>query len=991
MAPVRRFMAEAMRAFAQNGGAFLGLFAVAVLWAGVLHSLATERAQAVQAAVQSTSNLSRAFEEHIVRSIKAVDQTLLYIRDSFEKDPASFDIAAWTRSTQALTDLTFQISLIDKNGIVRGTNLAPAGGRVDISDREHFRIHLDNPRDDLFISKPVLGRVSHKWSIQMTRKLMAVDGSFDGVIVVSLDPQYLSRFYDAVDLGRRGAVTLVGIDGIVRARASALSTQTNSALGRSLSGSRMAAVLARSPSGTFEERSPIDGIKRVYAFRAVRDFPLVVTVGIALDELLATHESNRRSYIAVATLLTALLLMVTALIFVRQARLARAREQIRASEARSAQKSELLETTLEHMSQGILMVDANRRIQVCNRQAIEKLGLPAALIATNPAFDDLLRWQLQHGEFSDTGNADEEALRRFVLSGGMSDEPQMYERTRPNGTVLEVRSTPLPAGGVVRTYTDITARRENEAVLRAARDEAHRAARAKSDFLAMMSHEIRSPMSGLLGVLELLRGTKLDADQSRMANILHSSSSALLGVLNDILDFSKIEAGALSIVPEATCLHYLVSDLVQPHTFSAASKGITLSVEFDSELPDRVQTDPLRLRQILDNLLSNAVKFTAGGEIGVRVGTAPDDSEPKLRFTLRDTGIGMDADVLGRLFEPFMQADGSTTRNFGGTGLGLCISRRLARMLGGTLDATSRVGEGSVFTLSLPLIPCVSSVLEQPEADAGKLHGSVRDAHILVVDDDPSNRWLLQRQLELLGGKVDTAENGELGLKALSMSRIDLLVTDCHMPRMDGVLLARAVRAAEEPALSGLPIIGLTADVTSETRERCLNAGMTEVAIKPLTLERISHLVAAHLPARQHVRAHVPAGLTPRPESRPSAAFDPTMYHELFTPGDPEGASWLGDFVTGADLLVEELERVIAADMEVRRDLVEAIAHRLAGSSLSVGANRLGEAARTLEHAAGHRDSATLGVLHSTLVEELTAARVEIGRVLSGVTVQVPS
>jgi hypothetical protein len=215
-----RVAARPLHATAHNGGAVLGIVGVAMLWGGVLHSLSAERAQAVGGAIQDASNLSRAFEEHIVRTIKTIDQTLRYVRDSYEKDRSGFDVAAWTRSTQALTDMTFQISLIARDGILQDSNLAGGKG-IDLSDREHFRVHRNSPDDNLFISKPVLGRASNKWSIQLTRRMTAADGSFDGVVVVSLDPQYLSKFYESVDVGKSGMVMLAGTDSIIRARASA--------------------------------------------------------------------------------------------------------------------------------------------------------------------------------------------------------------------------------------------------------------------------------------------------------------------------------------------------------------------------------------------------------------------------------------------------------------------------------------------------------------------------------------------------------------------------------------------------------------------------------------------------------------------------------------------------------------------------------------------------------------------------------------------------
>ncbi len=982
-----RGIARALGGLVSHGGAILGVVGIALIWGGVLHSRSAERAQALRGAEQDTSNLARVFEEHIVRSIKTIDQTLLYVRDSYERDRTGFDLTAWARSTQAVTDMTFQISLTDKNGILTISNFLKGDARVDLSDREHFKVQRDSPGDDIFVSKPVFGRASQQWSIQLTRKLMTANGAFDGIVVVSLSPQYFSRFYESVDLGANGVVLVAGLDGAVRANAQARGNDP--ALAQSLV-SHLMGEYAQAQAGIFTSAREADGVTRIYAYRGVRFYPLLVCVGIAEDEVLLAHGASQTSYLVLATIMTLLLLAVTVRIIMHQARLHRTQQKLQASEAAAARKSGLLQMTLDHMSHGLMMIDAAHQVQVCNRQTVELLGLPDALMADNPAFDEVARWQFESGEFAGNLRDENSWLQRFGLVDGLFDQPQAYERTRPDGTVLEIRSTPMPGGGLVRTYTDITARKQTEARLRAARDAADRAAQARSEFLAVMSHEIRSPMSGMLGVLELLRGTRLDPDQNQMANMVQSSASALLAVLNDILDFSKIEAGSLSIFLEPANLRDLVTAIVQPHRYAVLDKGVDLTLQVSREVPDYVTTDPLRLRQMLNNLIGNAAKFTASGEIGVDVDVTRDEPSPRLRFAVRDTGIGMPADVIARLFEPFVQADSSTTRNFGGSGLGLCISRRLARLMNGSLDVTSRVNEGSVFTLLLPLIqadaaePAGAETLTSAGADGGSPPaGLTAKGRVLVVDDDQTNRWLTRRQLEVLGLTVDAAENGEAALQMLHAGRFDLLVTDCHMPRMDGVALTRAVRAAADPALSGLPVIGLTADVTATQRERCVAAGMTDVAIKPLTLEHLSRLVVRHLAVAIPDK---PAALPP-PASTPPVrtSFDDHIYRQLFLPGDPDGETLLREYLELAGRLNSELQALLAveADAALPRERVAATAHRLAGSSLSIGAARLGDAARALEQAAPGNNLAALLAHHAAVALELAAAQTAIATFLA--------
>ncbi len=667
--------------------------------------------------------------------------------------------------------------------------------------------------------------------------MVGQDGTFAGVVSVSFDPASLSRFYDTLNLGSQGIVALVGTDGIVRARA----PSGQAGIGRSLEDSQLMRSFAQKENDHFTNTSVVDGVKRIYSYRAVDGYPLLVAVGISEHAALADYYLGQRSHLAMAGVISVLLLSVVVLLGRRQIGLDRTRAALQESEARQAGKSHLLDMTLQHMSQGIIMTDANQLIQVINQRMCELFDLPDSVTTSQPSLLEVLRLLWERGEFGQDDRDFAAWRERYMLNGMLRSDRGPYEHCRPDGKILDARSVSLPDGGIVRTFTDITERRRAEDALRAARDEATRSTQAKSEFLAMMSHEIRSPMSGLLGIIELLRDTRLDTEQAQMVELVHGSATSLLRILNDVLNLAKIEAGAVDLAPEAIDLRALVAELIGSMASSTAGAALSLLGEVADDVPPCVSTDPVRLRQILTNLLGNAIKFTAAGS--VRLDVTCDKlpaGTPGLVFEVTDTGIGIAPEIIDRLFEPFSQADASTTKVYGGTGLGLTISRRLARLLGGDVEAASEPGQGSVFTLRIPLVPAELPENADVEETCGD-DGGLDRTRVLVAEDQMTNRWLIQRQLERLGCVVHAVEDGRAALAAFDHDEYDLVLTDCHMPGIDGIELTRLIRGMEvSHSVRPMPILGLTADVTAEMRERCLTAGMNDVVAKPIDLRRLT-------------------------------------------------------------------------------------------------------------------------------------------------------
>jgi signal transduction histidine kinase/DNA-binding response OmpR family regulator len=408
---------------------------------------------------------------------------------------------------------------------------------------------------------------------------------------------------------------------------------------------------------------------------------------------------------------------------------------------------------------------------------------------------------------------------------------------------FEARMTPLGPDQRVLVVRNVTDRRQLEIQREAHRREAERLAQVRSAFLANMSHEIRTPLSAVLGLAQIGARDARGASGEQFRRI-QQAGRHLLGIIDDILDFSKLEAGKLSVEQRPFRLRATVDAAVGLVLQRAAAKGLALPVTLAPGLPDWVAGDALRLRQVLVNLLSNAVKFTEHGQVTLQVDGGPGCIE----FRVADTGIGMAPDVLARLFQPFEQADGSTTRRFGGTGLGLAISRDLARLMGGELSAHSRPGEGSLFTLSLPL-PAADAVDSgfAPLSEPGQRLSGLR---LLAAEDVEVNRYVLRELLETEGASVTFAENGREAVDLLAQAgptAFDAVLMDVQMPVMDGIEAMRHMRALA-PAL---PVIGLTAHAMPEERARCLAAGMVEHVAKPIDLDTLVAAVQRHATAMQ--------------------------------------------------------------------------------------------------------------------------------------------
>jgi len=520
----------------------------------------------------------------------------------------------------------------------------------------------------------------------------------------------------------------------------------------------------------------------------------------------------------------------------------------KAFEAQLAEQLRFVEVLLEATPTAIYLKDAQGRYLRFNRAFEELFGISRADWIGKTVFD------LVQGDAANMMNARDVEL---FQSGAV----QNYEASFVNRTTGVTREglywkAPLTdASGAVTalvgTILDITEKNRFEQELRTARQVAEAANQAKSDFLANMSHEIRTPMNGVIGMTDLVLDTQLTPLQHEYLNVVKNSAQALMVILNDILDFSKIEAGKLNIEAIEFPLEQHVEEILRSIRARAAKKGLQLQCVLAPELPTRIVGDPVRIGQLLTNLCDNAIKFTASGGVYVNVEShALGDGGCELAFAVRDTGIGIPSDKQQGIFEAFNQADTSTTRQFGGTGLGLTICARLVGLMGGRIWVESIPGQGSTFHFTV-LVHAVT-VAQSPNASA-PLKGSSPSTtsagqalQVLLVEDNPINQMLATTLLKKWGHVVVVANNGQEAVDLFPTCHWDLVLMDMQMPVMGGLEATRLIRATE-PAGSHTPIVAMTANAMESDREACLLAGMDDHMAKPFNAGVLQGLIARHV------------------------------------------------------------------------------------------------------------------------------------------------
>ena len=626
------------------------------------------------------------------------------------------------------------------------------------------------------------------------------------------------------------------------------------------------------------------------------------------------------------------------------------------------------------LTEGLLVLDRQGLIVLANKSTSLMLGVDEQrLIGRSPS-------EFSWSDAAGAALAGEQLPWAVALASRQVQRDRHLQVASRDGTLYTLRANCSPIGGgdagplqaLVVSFQDVTELERRGAALQTAKEEADAANQAKSRFLANMSHEIRTPMNAILGFTEVLRrggARTAPGETQKHLDIIHSSGHHLLNLINDILDLSKVEAGRL----EAECLpiapHQVAREVVQTLAVRAEEKGLRLDLEFPQALPATIEGDPARLRQILTNLIGNAIKFTERGGVRVVLRLEAGSARTSYCIDVKDSGIGIAADKLESVFEPFVQAESSTTRRFGGTGLGLTISRGFARAMGGDITAGSEPGQGTTFTLRLDAGAPDAAALLDPAAlavaaDAPALRPAglrwrfPQAPRVLVVDDGIENRQLVRVLLEETGLQIFEAENGQVAIDRVAAERFDLVLMDMQMPVMDGRTATRRLRASG----CALPIIALTANAMKGFERELEADGFSGYQTKPIDIDGLLADLAQRLGGEAAEQVEVidvfealPAAAAPAVAAMPviAAADGPPIVSRLA--GHARLGRIVGRFVEQLPAKLDEMDEAAR-----RSDSAElaALAHWLKGAGGSIGFDSLFEPAKALEVAARDDDAA---------------------------------
>lgn len=807
----------------------------------VLYTLHMGRSQYIASAQQSSKTIADLLQSNLHASVRDIDLALRKAETEFRSLHAQqrFETEAFSATVRGLKERIPDAASIrgaDADGMVvygEGIDTAKIVRlTANATGKEMFE-HTQADRNLVF-GLPVKSRISGQWVLPVARALSFADGRFGGMVYANINVAQIAGMFSALSAGTHGEVTLFDAQRRVLHQTPGSGEGPPSALPFVLDPAMERTLHSGQPIAAYLNNPDAQGGQHIIKLNAVAPYPLYLAVRLGVDGVLAQWQ--HRAQFAVLSLVILYLMAGLMLWTVKRAM---HRQQL--AQDQVERQTLLLDEVVNQLPFGVVAYDEQRVMRLRNGKYGELMRYPPEFLRREGlTFSDVVHYAHARGDYGTTESVDA-LLSRLV---GLLEQRKsiLVERRQADGSFVEIRAMPIFSNWTLLTFTDISAHKASEQSLQAARDAADAANRVKGDFLATMSHEIRTPMNGVLGMLKLLQHTELSRRQLDYTKKAEGATRALLGIINDILDFSKVEAGKLELHNEPMVLAELMRELSVILSASVASKDIEVLFALGSDVPPVLLCDGLRLRQVLLNLLGNAIKFTSQGEVvlGIVVVQRSGD-QVVLEFSVRDTGIGIPIDKVDHVFEAFQQAETSTTRRFGGTGLGLAISRQLVALMGGSLELTSALGQGSRFFFCVPFT-VVSAAVPLQQVPAG------RGLRVLVVDDNALARDILQGMTAAMGWIVDALDSGEAALHHLADAHApvyDLVLMDWRMPGMDGWETTRQIRQIRR---NGKPPVVIM--VTAVGRELLAEKAKQETdlldgyLVKPITASMLYEAVA---------------------------------------------------------------------------------------------------------------------------------------------------
>jgi signal transduction histidine kinase len=653
---------------------------ILLVWWQVLALVSESRLRELASAERDLANITRVSQEHASRTLRSADQVSRFVRSRYLEVGNRLDLKDLSSKGVIDADIFNQVGVIDAQGIFVLSNL-PITGRLDLSDREHFKVHVAADTDELFVSQPVLGRSSGKLSIQLTRRITRPNGEFAGVVVVSMDPGYFTRFYGDIKLGSKGLAALYGLDGVARAR----KVGDTEDFGTHATSAPMFARLAKDDEfGSYTAASGVDGVERLYFYRKIPQYRLAVLAGLDTQELLADHRQARDALWLQATFLSLLIVALAGALtrYLLQIRHADAARQLALIQTQV--RTEQLNAIFALSPDGFVSFNQERRVKYVNPAFVQMTG---AVRLEGLDEQEFSAWLAQRCE-SGTPFPGIAALRSQV-TGGKSDAHELIEIRSNRKRVLQVglRCSESIAVSQILYFRDVTHETEVDQM--------------KSEFLSTAAHELRTPMASVFGFSEVLLSQEFDAaTQREFLTIIYEQSKLMSDILNELLDLARIEARrGKDFRYTRVCLQELAGDLVKAFKlpFGRALPELVMPV-----LPIYAMADAGKLRQALLNVLSNAYKYSpAGGSVVFKIeATSEARQPPQVCIHITDQGIGMTPEQLARACERFYRADSSG--KIPGTGLGMSIVKEIIELHRGHITLTSAVGVGTQVSLCLP-------------------------------------------------------------------------------------------------------------------------------------------------------------------------------------------------------------------------------------------------------------------------------------------------